>query len=328
MTQQTQRDTLDGGPGDPPRKVRTTSGARALLSVQALLLVGGAASLWSAEPPSVLVAVIALVAAVASLAQAVALRRWPQRTRRAALYLAVLLIPLHAVLIGMGAPPLVAVLGLAVAGALLGVLRPRFGTLRPRARKTWLVLHVGFSVGWLGAAMAMLVLALVGASTTNMQLRHYAYEIMHIFDLAIVIPLVLLSLLTGLVVSLGTKWGLVRYRWVLTKFVIALSIPVFAALEESSWVRQAGTLTGADRDADLASTDTKLWACFVVFSLLLWAATALSTTKPWGRTRWGQPNLRRAARSHPPTQNHARRPHESIDDPRVGSQAVASRRTP
>lgn len=83
--------------------------------------------------------------------------------------------------------------------------------LRPRTRKLWLTLHVGFSVGWLGAAMAMLVLAIVGARTSDLDLRHYAYEIMHVFDLAIVIPLVLLSLITGLVVSLGTKWGLVRH---------------------------------------------------------------------------------------------------------------------
>jgi hypothetical protein len=38
-------------------------------------------------------------------------------------------------------------------------------------------------------------------------LRHEVYRIMHIFDLVLVIPIVLLSLLSGLVVSLFTKWG-------------------------------------------------------------------------------------------------------------------------
>ncbi len=181
----------------------------------------------------------------------------------------------------------VALLGLASSAAVLGLLRPRFGLLRPRSRKLWLTLHVGFSVGWLGAAMAMLVLAIVGASASNPMLRHYAYEIMHIFDLAIVIPLVLLALITGLVMSLGTKWGLVRYWWVLVKFAIALSIPLFAAVQESLWVREAVAATRADPAADLAGTDVRLWVCFIVFSLLLlWTATALSSYKPWGKTRW------------------------------------------
>lgn len=41
-------------------------------------------------------------------------------------------------------------------------LRPRFGRLKPRSRKLWLVLHVGFSVGRLGAALSMLVLSRLG----------------------------------------------------------------------------------------------------------------------------------------------------------------------
>ncbi|MGK8524891.1 hypothetical protein ACRS6B_26635 [Nocardia asteroides] len=166
--------------------------------------------------------------------------------------------------------------------------RHRRGLLRPRTRKIWLVLHVGFSVSWLGLAMAMLALAVVGATADDGSLRRHAYEFMHIFDRALVIPVVLLSLGTGLVVSFGTRWGLVRHHWVVAKFCIALSIPVFAVVRESHWVRTALAGVRQDRAADLGGTDVALWVCFVVFSLLLWIATALSTVKPWGMTRWGK----------------------------------------
>ncbi len=43
--------------------------------------------------------------------------------------------------------------------------------------------------------------------------------------------------------------------------------------------------TRADPAVDLPGTDVRLWVCFIVFSLLLWTATALSSYKPWGQVR-------------------------------------------
>ena len=80
--------------------------------------------------------------------------------------------------------------------------------------------------------MAMVVLSVTGLVTDDAALREHAYAFMHIFDLAIVIPLVLLSIITGLVVSMGTHWGLVKNWWVLAKFVGALGVLGFASLKE------------------------------------------------------------------------------------------------
>ncbi|WP_158891406.1 hypothetical protein [Amycolatopsis anabasis] len=259
-----------------PSRARLALFAQAVVALLCLALLRG-------DPANRGFSLAAGVAAFGNLLLAVLLPVHVDRVRRIALWVSWPMIPLF-VACSLPAPP--ALLGLLTTSAALGSLRPKFGSLRPRARKLWLTLHIGFSVGWLGAAMAMLVLAVVGATAADRELRHHAYEIMHIFDLAIVIPLVLLSLGTGLVVSLGTRWGLVRYWWVLVKFVLALSIPVFAGLQESFWVREAVEVTRADRAAELAGTDLRLWVCFVVFTLLLWTATALSAYKPWGRTRW------------------------------------------
>jgi len=182
----------------------------------------------------------------------------------------------------------VVLIGAVLSIAVLVLLRPTFPKLSPRLRKFFLTLHVGTSVGWLGASMGMVVLSVTGLVTGNPELRHHAYAFMHIFDLTIVIPLVVLSIVTGLVVSFGTPWGLIRYWWVLVKFVLALGIVAFASARENFWVRGLAAKTAEDRGADLGGVDLQLAVCMVAFCVALWTATTLSIYKPWGRTKWGR----------------------------------------
>ncbi|GAA1949701.1 hypothetical protein GCM10009754_17940 [Amycolatopsis minnesotensis] len=176
-------------------------------------------------------------------------------------------------------------LGMLLSVVVLAGLRPRFPRLSPRARKVWLVLHIGVSVGWLGLSLGMVTLAVTGLVAETHAVRHGAYEIFHVFDLVIVIPSVVLTITTGLVVSLGTPWGLVKHRWVLAKFVISLSIPAAAAIE-SRWVIELVART-EDPAAEPGALGGALVATVGCFAVLLWTATTLSVVKPWGRTRWG-----------------------------------------
>ncbi|MDQ3784531.1 MAG: hypothetical protein M3360_06605 [Actinomycetota bacterium] len=205
--------------------------------------------------------------------------------RRSIIGFELLLIPLQAVLSVLS---LVIWVGLVLSIVILALMRPTFPKLSRPWRKLFLTLHVGLAVSWLGVSMAMVVLSVTGLLTEDPELRHNAYAFMHIFDLAIVIPLVVVSIVTGLVVSLGTHWGLIKNWWVLTKFAIALSIPIFAGVKENFWVRELAEKTAADPGADLGGVDLKLAVCMVAFCAALWTATVLSIYKPWGRTRWGE----------------------------------------
>jgi hypothetical protein len=54
---------------------------------------------------------------------------------------------------------------------------------------------------------------------------------MKVFTDWLVIPVGWVTLLSGLVLSLGTKWGLARHRWVYTKFwlnLVTLTASIFA----------------------------------------------------------------------------------------------------
>lgn len=163
-----------------------------------------------------------------------------------------------------------------------------FPKLSPALRKFWLTLHVGFSVSWLGMSAAMTGLSLIGLLTNDAALRQATYAIMHLFDLTLIIPLVLLSLITGLMVSLGTPWGLFHYWWVVVKLLISLGIVGFAAVQENFWVRGLAEQTARQPASNVHTVALALVICMVSFFVALWIATILSIYKPWGRTAWGE----------------------------------------
>src|SRR5688572_22205268 len=102
-------------------------------------------------------------------------------------------------------------------------------TLAPFSRKLLLLLHVTTSVGLLGAVAAFLVLAIAGLATADDNLATAAYLSMRILTLDLIVPLAAATLLIGLVQSIGTPWGLVRYYWIIVKLVLTgLAVAVLA----------------------------------------------------------------------------------------------------
>src|SRR5215216_5622851 len=89
--------------------------------------------------------------------------------------------------------------------------------LTPRLRKLALTAHVTSSVGWLGAVVAFLALSM---ASQDPQTVRGAYLVMELTGWVVLVPLSLASLLTGLVCSLSSSWGLFRHYWVLFKLVI------------------------------------------------------------------------------------------------------------
>ncbi|MCK9895589.1 hypothetical protein [Frankia sp. AgB32] len=160
--------------------------------------------------------------------------------------------------------------------------------LRRPARLALLTLHVVVSVSWNGVAFAQLALA--STAMANADLRHAAYELMHVVDRAVDIPLALLTLITGVVMSVGTRWGLLRHWWVVAK----LTITVFAVISGGAVVR--ALIVSADhatRGAPAAAPtqSAALIVCACVMNVLFITATVLSTAKPWGRTPRGTREL-------------------------------------
>ncbi len=162
-------------------------------------------------------------------------------------------------------------------------------TMTPRFNKFALTAHITFSVGWVGAVVAYLALAIAGLTVHDTPMVRAAYLSMELIGWFVIVPFSFAALLTGLVQSLGTQWGLFRHYWILVKFLLTTGATVVLL-----WHMQA-----VSRMSDLAAETTLSSADFralqiqlVVHAagglLVLLAATTLSVYKPWGMTRYGR----------------------------------------
>ncbi len=166
--------------------------------------------------------------------------------------------------------------------------------MAPGLRKFALTAHVTSSVGWLGAVAVSLALAIACLSTSDPELVRAAYLTMKLIGWVVLVPLSLASLLTGLVQSLGTTWGLFRHYWVLVKLLMNL----FASIVLLMYMQTLGYLSAAVADttvsrADLFELRNPSPVVHSVGALvLLIVAVTLSVYKPRGLTRYGRRKLR------------------------------------
>jgi hypothetical protein len=153
-----------------------------------------------------------------------------------------------------------------------------------RLRKVALTVHVTLSVGWLGAVAAYLTLAVAGLTTRDSEMADSAYRAMEVIGLGIIVPCSLGALLSGLVQSLGTEWGLFRYYWIVAK----LSLTVVATGVLLMHVPAVTRMARLAVSTSLSTGDFRLLRIQLVIHavgglLVLLAATTLSVYKPWGR---------------------------------------------
>ena len=103
-------------------------------------------------------------------------------------------------------------------------------TMTPGLRKFVLTAHVASSVGWLGAVVAYLALAVAALTNQDAQTVRAAWIAMGLTGRFVIVPLSLASLLIGLIQSLSTPWGLFRHYWVLVKFLLTVFATVILLL--------------------------------------------------------------------------------------------------
>jgi len=171
-------------------------------------------------------------------------------------------------------------------------------TMSPRVRKFALIVHLTFSVGWIGAVVAFLALVFAARSSQDEQTLRAAWLAMESVGWFAIVPLAFASLLTGLVMSLGTKWGLFRHYWVLISLVLTIlaigvllsnmqTVSFFAGVAAEMDSADAGELRGG-LQGELLHAGLGL--------LVLLVIQVLNVYKPQGMTRYGQRKQRRARR--------------------------------
>lgn len=160
-------------------------------------------------------------------------------------------------------------------------------TLTPFLRKLVLTAHITFAVGWLGAVVGFLALAIVGVTSQDAQTVRGVYLAMDLIARFVIVPLSFAPLVTGPILSFGTPWGLFRHYWILMK----LGITVLSTIILQVHMQPISALSRTATTGTLSNADVGLQIQMVVAAglalLALLVATALGVYKPRGMTPYG-----------------------------------------
>lgn len=155
--------------------------------------------------------------------------------------------------------------------------------LSARARKAMLLLHIAAAGAWLGMDLVLGILV-VTALTADPVRAGSAAASLATFTTWPLATTGLVTLASGVVLGLGTKYGLARYWWVLVKLVLNVVLVALVLLVLGPGTAELAKLArDALADGTTSATTPTMLFPPVVSSTAVLAAIALSIFKPWGR---------------------------------------------
>lgn len=157
--------------------------------------------------------------------------------------------------------------------------------LSARTRKLLLLVHIAAAGSWLGLDLVLGILVLTTLAGDPTAAGAAAASLAAVATWPLVVA-GLLTLATGVLLGLGTKYGLVRYWWVLVKLVVNVVLVTLVVLVLWPGVTAVGE---AGRAALVAGESPVMPATLVfppiVSSTALIVAMTLSVFRPWSRIR-------------------------------------------
>jgi uncharacterized membrane protein len=161
------------------------------------------------------------------------------------------------------------------------------------ARRTMLIVHIVSAGSWFGIDVAMAVVIGTVMLTDDPLTAAACLRTLEIITVWPLLSAGLLCLVSGVVLGLGSKWGLVRYWWVAGKLALNLVLTALVLIalrpEVTHLADQARpAMSGVPVSYDLSN----LYYPPTVSPTLLLVAFTLSVVKPWGRIRRRRPEPR------------------------------------
>ncbi|PSL03253.1 putative integral membrane protein DUF2269 [Haloactinopolyspora alba] len=165
--------------------------------------------------------------------------------------------------------------------------RPR--RLRGRTRQSVLLVHVVSAGAWLGIDVVMAVLvftALLSGDDTTLALTYRALEMFAVWSL---FTAGVVCLVSGVVLGLGSKYGLVRYWWVAVKLVLNVLLATLVLVALRPGVSEAAERARLFESGEVTTLSVgDLIFPPVVSTTALLVAFVLAVYKPWGRIGQGR----------------------------------------
>jgi hypothetical protein len=163
--------------------------------------------------------------------------------------------------------------------------------LSPQNQKWLKVLHVYLGGIWAGGAASLFAIHCLYPTSSGAEL--YIRNIAMIYiDNYVIIPAAIGSCLTGLLYSHLTKWGYLKYYWIIVKWVFTIIFIVIGffwlipwlenMLEASTAIRHLHMIDSSNYDVDMSFH----FAMTIAQTVLILIIVIVSIFKPWGRTNY------------------------------------------
>jgi hypothetical protein len=156
----------------------------------------------------------------------------------------------------------------------------------PALRRFTFTTHVTSSVGWLGAVFVFLALAAIGLTSQEERTVRGVYLVMAPAAWFVLVPLAHAALFSGVALSLGTPWGLIRHYWVALKLVITAFSTVILMIYMGTFRQMADLAADPVAELGLVRNPSPLLHAILALMLLL-GATVLAIYKPFALTPYG-----------------------------------------
>jgi len=170
-----------------------------------------------------------------------------------------------------------------MAGSAAVGVRWRLGA---RARKGVLLIHIASAGAWLGVDVVMAVLIFTALGSDDRATKALAFQALELFVVWSLLATGLTCLATGIVLGLGSRWGVLRYWWVALKLALNLLLTGLVLVALAPTVGDAAERgRQAVADAPVALDVGDLIFPPIVSPAALAVAFVLAVFKPWGRIR-------------------------------------------
>ncbi|GGD77336.1 DUF2269 family protein [Paenibacillus nasutitermitis] len=154
-------------------------------------------------------------------------------------------------------------------------------------RRWLLTAHLLFSAIMFGGAITFLILSITAATTTDEGVLKACYSGMHVLAKTSVRASAIGALVTGILLSVLTRWGLFTYYWIIAKEGLMIIAILLGPIGMEALTLKAVALTAAEGlnvsyDPAFTVNSGQLWMGIIIQILSIGGMFVLSVFKPWG----------------------------------------------
>lgn len=158
-------------------------------------------------------------------------------------------------------------------------------------QRRWLLsFHLIFVAILLGVSVAFIILSIVAGTTNDVGILKACYLSMHILAETSIRASTIGTVVTGILLSLLTSWGLFKYWWILVKEILTIFSIVVGIVGIYFWSLNAVTITSeiglhAFTNSVFVVNEYQLWTGIILQVIFLVMMTIISVFKPWGKMK-------------------------------------------